>query len=64
MSNAAATATEGSGRSDAPLHVAIIMDGNGRWRRRVAFRAPKAIAAASRRCAVSFARQMSSAFSI
>src|SRR5260370_7670768 len=31
MSNAAATATEGSDRSDAPLHVAIIMDGNGRW---------------------------------
>jgi undecaprenyl diphosphate synthase len=31
MSNAAATATQGSDRSDAPLHVAIIMDGNGRW---------------------------------
>src|SRR5947207_13016781 len=31
MSNAAAPATEGSGRSEGPLHVAIIMDGNGRW---------------------------------
>jgi len=31
MSNATAPATEGSDRSDAPLHVAIIMDGNGRW---------------------------------
>jgi len=31
MSNAAAPATKGSDRSDAPLHVAIIMDGNGRW---------------------------------
>ena len=30
MSNAAAPATEGSDRSDAPAHVAIIMDGNGR----------------------------------
>ena len=31
MSNAAAPATEGSDHADAPLHVAIIMDGNGRW---------------------------------
>src|ERR1700726_5209747 len=31
MSNAAAAATEGPDRSDRPLHVAIIMDGNGRW---------------------------------
>ena len=31
MSNAAAPATEGPDRSDAPAHVAIIMDGNGRW---------------------------------
>src|SRR6476620_7022980 len=31
MSNAAAPATEGPDRSDAPRHVAIIMDGNGRW---------------------------------
>src|SRR4030088_1714924 len=31
MSNAAAPAPEGSDRTDAPLHVAIIMDGNGRW---------------------------------
>src|SRR5579864_5245738 len=31
MSNAAAPATEGPDRSDGPLHVAIIMDGNGRW---------------------------------
>jgi undecaprenyl diphosphate synthase len=31
MSNAAAPATEVAGRSDGPLHVAIIMDGNGRW---------------------------------
>src|SRR6478752_6761199 len=30
MSNAAAPATEGSDRT-VPLHVAIIMDGNGRW---------------------------------
>jgi undecaprenyl diphosphate synthase len=30
MSNAAATASDGSDRS-APAHVAIIMDGNGRW---------------------------------
>jgi undecaprenyl diphosphate synthase len=30
MSNAAAPATDGSDRST-PLHVAIIMDGNGRW---------------------------------
>src|SRR5919201_1598712 len=31
MSNAAAPVTEGPGRSEAPAHVAIIMDGNGRW---------------------------------
>src|ERR1700748_2160924 len=31
MSNAAAPATEGPDRGGAPLHVAIIMDGNGRW---------------------------------
>src|SRR4030088_1812673 len=31
MSNAAAAATEGPDRTDAPLHVAIIMDGNERW---------------------------------
>src|SRR3979490_579053 len=31
MSNAAAPATEGPDRTDDPLHVAIIMDGNGRW---------------------------------
>src|SRR5260221_4850655 len=31
MSNAAAPATEGPDRAGAPLHVAIIMDGNGRW---------------------------------
>src|SRR4030081_1323218 len=31
MSNAAAPATKGSDRPDALLHVAIIMDGNGRW---------------------------------
>src|SRR6202166_815426 len=31
MSNAAAPATEGLDRTDGPLHVAIIMDGNGRW---------------------------------
>src|ERR1700752_3947803 len=31
MSNAAAPATEGQDRTDGPLHVAIIMDGNGRW---------------------------------
>src|ERR1700755_2701827 len=31
MSNAAATVTGGSSRSGGPLHVAIIMDGNGRW---------------------------------
>src|ERR1700712_4443509 len=30
MPNAAAV-TEGPDRTDAPLHVAIIMDGNGRW---------------------------------
>src|SRR3569833_3235088 len=31
MSNAAAPATEGPERSDAPAHVASSMDGNGRW---------------------------------
>ena len=31
MSNAAAPATEAPDPSGAPLHVAIIMDGNGRW---------------------------------
>ncbi len=31
MSNAAAPATDGPDRSADPLHVAIIMDGNGRW---------------------------------
>src|ERR1700748_140657 len=31
MSNAAAPATEGPDRGGGPLHVAIIMDGNGRW---------------------------------
>ena len=31
MSNAAAPATEGPDRTDSPSHVAIIMDGNGRW---------------------------------
>src|SRR6201987_5796738 len=31
MPNAAAPATEGPERSEAPAHVAIIMDGNGRW---------------------------------
>ena len=31
MSNSAATATEGPDRTGGPLHVAIIMDGNGRW---------------------------------
>src|SRR5436190_5855050 len=31
MSNAAAPATDGPDRIDGPLHVAIIMDGNGRW---------------------------------
>ena len=31
MSNAAAPATEGPDRSEGPAHVAIIMDGNGRW---------------------------------
>src|SRR5450631_671712 len=31
MSNAAAPATETPDRTDGPLHVAIIMDGNGRW---------------------------------
>ncbi|WP_373852016.1 isoprenyl transferase [Bradyrhizobium sp.] len=31
MSNAAAPATDGPDRSGSPLHVAVIMDGNGRW---------------------------------
>lgn len=31
MTNAAAPATDGPDRSGYPLHVAIIMDGNGRW---------------------------------
>lgn len=31
MSNAAAPVTKGPDRSEAPAHVAIIMDGNGRW---------------------------------
>src|SRR4051795_12302993 len=31
MSNAAVPATDGPDRSAYPLHVAIIMDGNGRW---------------------------------
>ena len=31
MSNAAVPATEENDRSGGPLHVAIIMDGNGRW---------------------------------
>ena len=31
MSNAAVPATQDQERSDGPLHVAIIMDGNGRW---------------------------------
>src|SRR6202049_2036401 len=31
MSNAAAPATDGPDRADGPSHVAIIMDGNGRW---------------------------------
>src|SRR5215468_7497447 len=31
MSNAAAHATDEKARSESPLHVAIIMDGNGRW---------------------------------
>src|SRR5438105_13408065 len=31
MSNAAATGTDGPDRTDTRLHVAIIMDGNGRW---------------------------------
>jgi len=31
MSDAAVPAHEGSDRSDAPSHVAVIMDGNGRW---------------------------------
>src|SRR4030088_3701648 len=31
MSNAVAPAPEAPDRADGPLHVAIIMDGNGRW---------------------------------
>jgi undecaprenyl diphosphate synthase len=31
MSNAAVSATRASDRSESPLHVAVIMDGNGRW---------------------------------
>src|SRR4030081_3031832 len=31
MSNVAVPATDGSEPADTPLHVAIIMDGNGRW---------------------------------
>src|SRR5215213_11498569 len=31
MPNAAAPATNTADRTEAPLHVAIIMDGNGRW---------------------------------
>src|SRR4051794_20112062 len=31
MSNVAVPATNGSDPADTPLHVAIIMDGNGRW---------------------------------
>ena len=31
MSNAAAPATQASDQADTPAHVAIIMDGNGRW---------------------------------
>src|SRR5271165_1738134 len=31
MSNAAAPVNEAPDRSDGPLHVAVIMDGNGRW---------------------------------
>ena len=31
MSNAAAPATDGPDRTGSPLHVAVIMDGNGRW---------------------------------
>src|ERR1700741_2858434 len=31
MSNAAVPATQDQERSDGPLHVAVIMDGNGRW---------------------------------
>src|SRR3954471_16976076 len=33
MSNVAVPATDGSDSSEPPLHVAIIMDGNGRWAR-------------------------------
>src|SRR6185437_735547 len=31
MSNAAVSVRQGADRSDGPLHVALIMDGNGRW---------------------------------
>jgi undecaprenyl diphosphate synthase len=31
MSNAVASVRQEADRSDAPLHVAVIMDGNGRW---------------------------------
>ena len=31
MSNVAVPATDGSDTAEPPLHVAIIMDGNGRW---------------------------------
>jgi undecaprenyl diphosphate synthase len=31
MSNLALPATDGSDSAESPLHVAIIMDGNGRW---------------------------------
>src|SRR2546421_12533876 len=31
MSNAAAPASQGADRTECPLHVAVIMDGNGRW---------------------------------
>src|SRR6201989_2796189 len=31
MSNVAVPATDGSDTAESPLHVAIIMDGNGRW---------------------------------
>src|SRR5271156_1216322 len=31
MSNVTAPATEGPDRTDGPSHVAVIMDGNGRW---------------------------------
>ena len=47
--------------SSVPRHVAIIMDGNGRWAPRAACRAPRAIAAASRRCGVRCAPRATSA---